>query len=86
MEVIDNQNEKSTESHYVSTIDIQNMDPCWFSNKTNPVSGNKCRETFQSQSQTSSPLTPSPTNDMEKIKILLGVLGIGVLFFYCRHH
>jgi hypothetical protein len=46
METIDNNNNKSTETHYVATIDIQNMDPCTFSNGSNPVSNKKCKETF----------------------------------------
>jgi protein-arginine kinase activator protein McsA len=56
METIDIYNNKSTESHFVTLIDIQNMDPCVFSDKTNPVTKSKCRETFtnlkQNQSQT----------------------------------
>jgi hypothetical protein len=46
MQVIDTENVSSTESHYVSLVDIKNMDPCSFSNGTNPVSGYKCTETF----------------------------------------
>ena len=46
METIDIYNNKSTESHFVTLVDIQNMDPCIFSNKQNPVTKNKCRETF----------------------------------------
>jgi hypothetical protein len=46
MEVIDASNNKSTESHYVTVADIQSMNPCTFSNGTNPVSNKKCQETF----------------------------------------
>jgi hypothetical protein len=46
METIDIYNNKSTESHFVTTIDVNNMDPCAFSNKTNPNNGAKCKETF----------------------------------------
>jgi len=46
MNTIDNNNNKSTETHYVTTVDIQNMDPCTFSNGSNPVSNKKCKETF----------------------------------------
>jgi hypothetical protein len=46
MEVIDVNNNSSTESHFVSLVDIGNMDPCIFPNKTNPVSKQNCKETF----------------------------------------
>jgi hypothetical protein len=46
METIDVYNNKSTESHFVTLVDIQNMDPCIFPDKKNPVTGAQCRETF----------------------------------------
>ena len=46
METIDVYNNKSTESHYVTTVDVKSMDPCTFLNKRNPVTNDKCRETF----------------------------------------
>lgn len=46
METIDIYNNKSTETHYVTLVDIQNMDPCSFQNRTNPITGAKCKETF----------------------------------------
>jgi hypothetical protein len=49
METIDVNNNKSTESHYVTLIDIQNMDPCIFPNRTNPITKAGCRETFTIQ-------------------------------------
>jgi len=46
METIDIYNNKSTESHFVTLIDIQNMDSCIFSNKKNPITGTQCIESF----------------------------------------
>ena len=46
METISTTNIPSRDTKYVTTVDIQNMSPCWFLNKTNPVTGDKCRETF----------------------------------------
>jgi hypothetical protein len=46
MQVINTDNVSSTESHYVSLVDIQNMDACSFSDGKNPVTGSKCTETF----------------------------------------
>jgi len=47
MQTIDVNNNSSSETHYVTLVDIQNMDPCSFQDKTNPITKNKCRETFQ---------------------------------------
>jgi hypothetical protein len=47
METIDVKNNKSSETHYVTLIDIKNMDPCIFPNKINPITKNRCRETFE---------------------------------------
>ena len=46
METIDINNEKSTETQYVTLVDIRNMDPCSFGDKKNPITGQKCKETF----------------------------------------
>jgi hypothetical protein len=48
LQTINNQNQKSTETHYVTTVDLQNMDPCTFRNKVNPVTKIKCRQGFTS--------------------------------------
>lgn len=47
LEVIDNNNQKSNETHYVALEDIKSMDPCGMPGNRNPVTGQKCRETFQ---------------------------------------
>ena len=51
METIDIYNNKSVESHFVTLIDIQNTDPCSFPDKTNPITNDKCRETFSNLTQ-----------------------------------
>jgi hypothetical protein len=47
METIDVNNNKSSETHYVTTVDIKNMDPCTFPNKKNTISKENCREAFE---------------------------------------
>jgi hypothetical protein len=47
MQTIDVNNNVSSETHYVTLSDISNMDPCSFSNHTNPISKKTCQETFQ---------------------------------------
>jgi hypothetical protein len=39
METIDIYNNKSTESHFVTTVDIKSMDPCAFLDRKNPNTG-----------------------------------------------
>ena len=51
METIDIYNNKSVESHFVTLIDIKNTDPCIFLDKKNPITKDKCRETFANLSQ-----------------------------------
>jgi hypothetical protein len=83
METIDVNNNKSTESHYVTVADIQSMDPCMFSNGQNPVSNKKCNETFSSFG--------GVTVNAEEIKLPKDVLaqvyffslaGIGIYIMY----
>ena len=47
MQTIDVNNNKSSETHYVTLVDIQNMNPCTFQNGKNPISGKQCRQAFQ---------------------------------------
>jgi hypothetical protein len=51
METIDIYNNKSTESNFVTLVDIKNMDPCIFSDRINPLTGIKCKETFSNIEQ-----------------------------------
>ena len=46
METIDISNNTGIDTHYVTTVDIQNMDPCSFPDRKNPVNGRVCKETF----------------------------------------
>ena len=46
METIDVKNNKSKETHYVTTVDIAGIDSCLFADKRNPITKKKCTETF----------------------------------------
>ena len=70
METIDIHNNKSTESHFVTLVDIQNMDPCIFPDKTNPITNQNCRETF------SNLINTSKTNKDTLSQIYFGSLGL----------
>lgn len=46
METIDASNNKGTESKYVATADIKDLDPCIFDDNRNPATGKKCTEFY----------------------------------------
>jgi hypothetical protein len=81
METIDTYNNKSTESHFVTLVEIQNMDPCIFQNKTNPLNGNKCRETFSNLTQPCHTCYKIPNEPISNVFFgSLGILGIYILY------
>jgi hypothetical protein len=85
MQTIDIHNNKSTESHFVTLIDIQNMDPCIFLDKKNPVTKTKCRETFANmEDESNDDLYYSykiPDDPFAQIYFgTLGILSIYILF------
>ncbi len=93
METIDVHNNKSTESHYVTLVDIQNMDPCSFTDKKNPLTGQPCRETFSNMYSKNleygeynknkyNMYYPNIPNDIivQTYFASLGVLGIYILY------
>lgn len=45
----DTNNVEATQSQYVLNSDISDYNPCWFSNKTNPVTNAKCVEGLRSR-------------------------------------
>lgn len=46
MEVIDTNNVSSTDTQYIATADLQNMNPCWFTDGKNPITNAPCTEAF----------------------------------------
>ena len=83
MQTIDVNNNKSSETHYVTLVDIQNTDPCLFPNRKNPVSGSPCRETFTSNI--------NHTYDENEIKMPKDPIvqiyygGLALLAIYCMY-
>ncbi len=76
MTTINNDNVKSSESHYVTLADISNMDPCTFPNGKNPVTGQQCKETFTNLNQSTIPNDP-----LSQIYLAgLGALGVYILY------
>ena len=84
LETIDINNNRSNETHFVTLFDIRSMDPCQFQNKTNPLTGRVCKETYTN-------LSPKKINDDYSIllpddiitQIYFASLGLlGVYFIY----
>jgi hypothetical protein len=84
METIDVYNNRSTESHFVTLVDIQNMDPCIFPNKKNPITNAQCKETFSNMNNqiqecyTCYKIPKDPFTQMYFAS--LGFLGIYILY------
>jgi len=84
METIDIYNNRSTESHFVTLVDIQNMDPCIFQDIKNPVTNAQCRESFSNMNKqieecyTCYKIPKDPVSQMYFAS--LGFLGIYILY------
>ena len=76
MTTLNNDNIKSSESHYVTLADISNMDPCTFPNGKNPVTGQQCKETFTNLNPATIPEDPITQIYLASI----GVLGVYILY------
>lgn len=80
MQTIDNNNNKSSETHYVTLADIKNMDPCIFTDGKNPVNNTKCKETFKTG--IASNASPVMSDDiMDQLHFAsLALLGLYILY------
>jgi hypothetical protein len=83
MDTIDIYNNKSTESHFVTLVDIQNMDPCSFTDKKNPITNDKCKETFANLNSSEKCYTcyKIPDDPIAKLYFAsLGMFGIYIVY------
>ena len=85
LQTIDVNNNKSSETHYVTLTDIINMDPCSFPKKKNPLTNEKCKETFQSggfQSGVSKDATPVMSDDPLAQLYIASLAAVGIYILY----
>uniref|UniRef100_A0A6C0HWV6 Uncharacterized protein n=1 Tax=viral metagenome TaxID=1070528 RepID=A0A6C0HWV6_9ZZZZ len=85
LEVVDNNSVSSSETHFVSVVDLQNMDACSFPNKINPISGKVCSESFTTMDSEvgydSDSKVYLPSDPIVQIFFAsIGLLGIYILF------
>lgn len=80
METVDIYNNKSTESNFVTLVDIRNMDPCIFPDRKNPVTGIGCKETF-SNIEPCYTCFKIPDDPLSKLYFAsLGALGMYIVY------
>ena len=88
LETIDSNSNSSNETHFVSVVDLQNMDACSFSpDKKNPITGKQCAEAFSNMSgfgqgvAKNADLVSLPDDPIVQIYYAsLGLLAIYVLY------
>lgn len=82
LETINVNNNRSTETHYVSVVDLKNMDPCDFLERKNPITGVGCKEAFDNRnSEYTENLNSFPDDPLIKIYYgCLGVIGIYIIY------
>ena len=81
METVDVNNNKSSETHFVTLVDISNIDACSFPDKKNPETGAKCKETFTSYNLNDNTDFPFPNDTFDQMYFAgLGGLGIYILY------
>lgn len=83
METIDVNNNRSSETHYVTLTDIRNMDPCSFSNRRNPISNRQCRESFAVNNGVAdnAEVIKLPLDPLAQVYLAsLGIVGIYILY------
>jgi hypothetical protein len=82
MQTINNDNISSSESHYVTVADITGMDPCSFPNGVNPVSGNRCSETFKSSISDTNDAHEKFTEDAVDQLYFASLACVGIYILY----
>jgi hypothetical protein len=78
MQTINNNNIKSSETHFVTLTDIKNMDPCSFSNGKNALTGQPCVQAFTTYEDSDMGLPEDPLSQIYFAS--LSVLGIYILY------
>ena len=80
LKTVDVNDNVSSETHFVTTVDIQNMDPCVFPKKKNPLTGDRCRETFQTSVSANASAVEMPDDAVAQLYFAgLAFLGIYIL-------
>jgi hypothetical protein len=82
-------NATATQTHFVTTVDIANMDPCnWGNGNQNPVSKKTCNESFTNMNESPAEISHSLPDDpiIQLYFAGLGVLGVYILYCLMMKH
>jgi hypothetical protein len=80
MQTIDINNNKSSETHFVTVADIQNMDPCNFTNGKNPITAAKCSEAFKTGVSANAARVDMPDDPLAQVYFAgLACVGLYIL-------
>ena len=81
MQTIDVNNNKSSETNFVTVVDIQNMDPCSFPNRRNPITKAKCSESFTTGVSADAARVDMPDDPLAQLYFAsLGLVGVYILY------
>ena len=81
MQTIDVNNNKSSETNFVTVTDIQNMDPCSFPNGRNPITNVKCAESFTTGVSADAARVDMPDDPLAQLYFTsLGLVGVYILY------
>jgi hypothetical protein len=81
MQTIDINNNKSSETHFVTVTDIQNTNPCSFSNGRNPITKVKCSEAFSTGVSSDAGRIDMPEDPLAQVYFAsLGLVGLYILY------
>jgi len=76
LETIDTNNNVSSETQYLSTLDIKAMNPCWFPDGNNPITNEGCQDSFRGSRR-----VQKPKNSL----VQLFFAFVGCLFVFCMY-
>ena len=80
MQTVDINNNKSSETHYVTISDISSMDPCIFSDGRNPITTDKCKQAFRSSISDNAEVMMSDDPIDQVYYACLAIIGIYILY------
>ena len=81
LETVNVNNERGTETQFVTTTDIGNINPCNFTSNKNPVTGKVCRESFTNLNMNTYDNKRKTPRDIlvQLFYASIGILGIYIL-------
>lgn len=81
LETIDANNNVSSATNYVATVDLKNMPPSWFNGKRNPITGQVSREAFTQRTPCTKRMGRIPNGTLSSLyHMTIGLLCLIILY------